>query len=383
VIPTRNRASLLKYMLQSLVEQTTQDFEVVVSDNDSTDETASVVKGFVDLPIRYLRTNRCLPIHDNWENGVSHATGDYVLTIGDDDCLVPKALESFARCLGQHPSDFLAYGTATYNWPDSLYAHARGTFLIPPYARLTSLLDARDVLRRRFAFDETPPLTSSCVVSAKLLAAVRNRAGRVWIPPFPEYGLFAAALSQIDAFAYLEWPLVVVGDSSTNVSSQDFVARPGQPWAGDPSARFRYVPLSGFFRTNGVAESHLAAKARFGDAMGGIELDLRVYFIRYYDDVMGAARRGHDVRELADEFFRVLDRQSAGVRADVQAEIKQRRFNLFVRRRFARLPGSQRLKSTLARLVLTSRGFRQFDCVAAGLHTILDCAQRIDELSAV
>ncbi|MPZ76518.1 MAG: glycosyltransferase [Deltaproteobacteria bacterium] len=85
VIPTCNRAHFLHAAIESVLKQTFQDFEVIVVDDASTDETADVVRGFSDARIRYLRheTNKGQGATRN--DGIKQAAGDYVALLDDDD----------------------------------------------------------------------------------------------------------------------------------------------------------------------------------------------------------------------------------------------------------------------------------------------------------
>src|SRR5688500_2786357 len=78
VIFTKNRSDLIGFALESVLNQTFPDFEVIIADNDDTDATAKVLSTYQDSRIRYLRTGS-LSMIDNWEAGVSLACGEYVL----------------------------------------------------------------------------------------------------------------------------------------------------------------------------------------------------------------------------------------------------------------------------------------------------------------
>jgi glycosyltransferase involved in cell wall biosynthesis len=62
-------------------------------DNFSTPETAEVVASFNDPRIKYYRATERLSMSDNWELGLSYATGEYIFVLGDDDALMPDGLE--------------------------------------------------------------------------------------------------------------------------------------------------------------------------------------------------------------------------------------------------------------------------------------------------
>ena len=58
IIPTKNRAKYLHYTLLSLVEQNFDDFEIIVSDNFSNDNTKEITDKFNNPKIKYFKTKR-------------------------------------------------------------------------------------------------------------------------------------------------------------------------------------------------------------------------------------------------------------------------------------------------------------------------------------
>ena len=90
IIPTRNRAHLLKYALRSAIQQSYQNIEIVVCDNYSTDNTIEVVESFNSQNIIYVRTNNALSMPDNWEFALHKASGEYITYLTDDSYLLPK-----------------------------------------------------------------------------------------------------------------------------------------------------------------------------------------------------------------------------------------------------------------------------------------------------
>lgn len=87
VIPTYNRASDLRFALFCILRQSFTDYEIVVFDNCSTDDTAAVVKEFNNKKIRYFRNPKNLFIDQSQKKAVECAKGTYVFLHGDDDFL--------------------------------------------------------------------------------------------------------------------------------------------------------------------------------------------------------------------------------------------------------------------------------------------------------
>lgn len=105
LVPTYNREKLLKLALESLVQQTSKDFEVVVLDNASVDGTKSCVDAFADrLPrLRYVRQPVNIGPVANIAAGLEFAEGQYVKYLLDDDLLEPDCLRLMAQSLDDHP----------------------------------------------------------------------------------------------------------------------------------------------------------------------------------------------------------------------------------------------------------------------------------------
>ncbi len=88
VIPTYNRAKDLQFALFCIQRQTFRDFEVVISDNCSTDDTKQIVEQFEDKRIRYSRTEKTVWNSVNIERGIRLAKGTHIFLHSDDDFIL-------------------------------------------------------------------------------------------------------------------------------------------------------------------------------------------------------------------------------------------------------------------------------------------------------
>lgn len=102
-IPTYNRSDLLRQAIQSVLQQSCQDFEIVVSDDCSPDDTADVVASFQDSRIRYHRTAANLRPPRNWNECVRLAQGEFFALLPDDDVYCPNFLAQMSAALQAHP----------------------------------------------------------------------------------------------------------------------------------------------------------------------------------------------------------------------------------------------------------------------------------------
>jgi glycosyltransferase involved in cell wall biosynthesis len=119
LIPTRNRCDLLKYAIQTVVTQSYENLEILVSDNCSEDETRRIVESFDDPRVRYVRTASRLSMVDNFEHAYLKATGDIVISIGDDDGIAVGAIAKAAKIFTESNCTALTCDHAHYTWPNA------------------------------------------------------------------------------------------------------------------------------------------------------------------------------------------------------------------------------------------------------------------------
>lgn len=93
VIPTFNRAHIVGRALRSVLAQTYQDWEAVVVDDASTDETENVVRGFGDSRIRFLRREKNGGVSAAQNSGIAASSGRYISFLHSDDEFLPTKLE--------------------------------------------------------------------------------------------------------------------------------------------------------------------------------------------------------------------------------------------------------------------------------------------------
>jgi glycosyltransferase involved in cell wall biosynthesis len=107
VIPVYNGTATISRALASVFAQSYSDYEVVVLDDGSTDDTASVLAGYGDRVRIISQPNRGLPGARN--AGVRVSGGEYVAFLDDDDEWMPQKLVRSATVLDQDPNCVLVY----------------------------------------------------------------------------------------------------------------------------------------------------------------------------------------------------------------------------------------------------------------------------------
>jgi glycosyltransferase involved in cell wall biosynthesis len=110
ITPTLNRAKLLPDAIRSVLKQTFKDWEHIIIDDGSKDNTEDVVRKFTDHRIIYVNRFKQRGISATRNLGIRLASGKYIAFLDSDDLLPPDSLAKRIRYLERHPGTALVYG---------------------------------------------------------------------------------------------------------------------------------------------------------------------------------------------------------------------------------------------------------------------------------
>jgi glycosyltransferase involved in cell wall biosynthesis len=129
LIPTRNRLEYLKYAIASVLKQNYDSWELIVSDNASTEDVGKYVRSLNEPRIKYSRSEKFLTVTESWNRCVDLCSGDYVIMLGDDDILLKGYFEITDQLLENHQQPELIYTNSyLYIYPGVLANFPKGTF---------------------------------------------------------------------------------------------------------------------------------------------------------------------------------------------------------------------------------------------------------------
>ena len=100
-IPTFNRCDFLKESIESVLTQTFEDYELLISDNASTDMTEELVRSYRDKRIRYSRNLNNIGVRNNMNNCLALSRGKYITILPDDDVMMPENLTKKVHVLNR------------------------------------------------------------------------------------------------------------------------------------------------------------------------------------------------------------------------------------------------------------------------------------------
>jgi GT2 family glycosyltransferase len=111
-MPTYNRARYIGQAIGSVLGQTLQDFEIIIFDDGSTDETRKIVEKVADPRIRYFQQPRNVGIAATRNRCLRVARGEYLGWLDSDDVYLPHMLATQSAVLDQHRQVGMVYGVA-------------------------------------------------------------------------------------------------------------------------------------------------------------------------------------------------------------------------------------------------------------------------------
>jgi glycosyltransferase involved in cell wall biosynthesis len=108
-IPTYRGAAHIETAIESVLAQTFDDFELVVIDDNSPDDTRAAAARYTDPRIRLLSNAKNLGPEGNWNRCLEEARGRYVKLLPQDDALAPDCLEKQVSALERDTNERLAF----------------------------------------------------------------------------------------------------------------------------------------------------------------------------------------------------------------------------------------------------------------------------------
>lgn len=294
ILPTRNRAEYLPSAIQTVLNQTFTDFELIVSNNCSTDETEKIIRGFNDSRIKYFKPAESLSLDEHFEFATEKANGKYFTYLGDDDAYSHIYLESLAKIINEHKAEIVTcrMGDYYYAATDERYGLKvkADSMLTFPFDNKLSVYDAKDAIKKIYAHVgltlneaikgfQSPQLINTAY-RRELFESIKKQHGKI----FPDvlsgdYFLAILTLDLTEKYYFLDSPLSLHGFSpvSTSISVSKNSVESISEKDKNLISRIKKSPLKLLSPFNLVADALLLAKDQLGAKLDFIEIDFTNY----------------------------------------------------------------------------------------------------------
>lgn len=127
ILPVYNAAKFLPLAIESILNQTFRDFEFIIINDGSTDDTENIILSYIhDKRIRYVKNEQNLKLIKTLNKGVDMSNGKYIARMDADDIALPTMIEECYRFLESH-EDYSAVAPLVYNMDNEGKTYKPGT----------------------------------------------------------------------------------------------------------------------------------------------------------------------------------------------------------------------------------------------------------------
>ena len=110
IIPSYNHEHFIRECIQSVLDQTYQDFEIIITDDCSTDHSVKVIESFNDLRIKLFKFQKNQGACVAANNCILHSKGKYIAMLSSDDVWYSQKLSVQVKYLDEHPEVAVVFG---------------------------------------------------------------------------------------------------------------------------------------------------------------------------------------------------------------------------------------------------------------------------------
>ena len=227
IIPTRDRAETLGATIQTCLRQTYENFEIIISDNCSDDNTKEIVSQFKDARIKYINPGKRLSMSGNFEFALGHVTEGFVMFIGSDDGIMPDAISYVDSIVKKYNVDAVSCFQAYYNWPNFQDKKVSGNLMFRNLGMGVDIRKSREWINRALSFDDKrfchdlPNLYAGFVHKRVIDKAYKDGVYFRSITP-DAYSAFVTSIF-IDKYAFSMRPFSIAGQSGKSNGVSTFI----------------------------------------------------------------------------------------------------------------------------------------------------------------
>ena len=222
LIPVYNGAPYIQHAIRSALNQIDGDIEVIISIDQSIDNSESIVREFQDSRLKVFSQNHRLGMTDNYRFLISQARGEWLTIIGQDDALVPFATSMLRAITKKFPEQQIVTSRRSYAfWPDTLKSFGRYSFIYPVDTRKPYTYSSRKFLMQSISgyreYSEGPQLYTGTFVKKVLIDRITEvNSGDFYNYLIPDVCSAANLLTNTSDFVFSPLPLFIVGSSSNS-----------------------------------------------------------------------------------------------------------------------------------------------------------------------
>lgn len=299
VIPARNSVSSLRHTLKTCLNQRYQgEYEIVLSDNSTNgnNEVYNLVCEFNNPRIKYYKTPRDLQLSKSFEYAILKTKGEFIITIGSDDALLPWTLEVLSKVINEYPQEnIFQWERGFYAWP-GFNGGQENEFLIPAkyeknkyeVYKVNNIDYLAKILNNPQAMYSLPMLYINSGFRRKYISTLLEKTGRLWDGICQDIYMGVINISINQSIMNIKYPLAIAGMTGASVGA---ASNSGATDQAESNARYEEIR-----RTNNIGGFSISAIERL---MPEVTTDIS----SLYNSILRAIARGVLPMEYLDHLL--------------------------------------------------------------------------------
>ena len=223
IIPVKNRGTYIEHTIKTCLIQKYKNFEIIVSDDNSDDNTGLIVEQMAskDSRIKYFRHDTSIGMRENFEFALNQIKPGYVIALGGDDGLLPNGISNMWKVLRATNKEMLTWPASLYSFPEVngkdgqiVIYHDKGVKII----NSNKYLDRQSKNLYYLTDKESPMFYVKGVVSTELIDRVKSRStnNQFYSCPTPDGYSGIVLAGEVESYAYSGEPFSLYGMSSSS-----------------------------------------------------------------------------------------------------------------------------------------------------------------------
>lgn len=215
VVPTKYAGPSIRSTVGTVLQQSYSCIELVISDAAHSDELELWVKSLADPRVVYVRPPRGLSFSDDWNFALDSSRGDLVTFLGDDDGLLPNALDFAVNVISEMSLGAITWTKINYNWPDHLVPGQRSLLAgdSSPHLYIVSARRALRLLSKFLLGYARLPCIYNSLVRREYIEVIKaaSPSGKFFSGVIPDVYSSIVLAAHLERYAFATFPLSVNG----------------------------------------------------------------------------------------------------------------------------------------------------------------------------
>lgn len=244
-IATKDREKYCIQSIQSILSLQDKNIEITLSDNSATTQVKEFVENLQSDQVVYRYDNGPVSSIENFNRAVELTTGEYVMLIGDDDTILPKAIEIAQWAKDNNVDSVCSKDTILYYWPKALDKYPNGAVIFPKTTNSLVKIDVKNELLTLLKsglqnyLSYSLPKTYHGLVKREIFEEIKRRTGHFYGGLSPDiYSAVAVACIARNHYQIGE-PMSIAGVCAVSTTAENVTGKHSGTLENIPHLRHR------------------------------------------------------------------------------------------------------------------------------------------------